>query len=225
VQINPKIDWTFAKALRAFLRADPDVIMVGEVRDVETAQMAIEASLTGHLVLSTLHTNSAPETVTRLLDMGMDPFNFADALLAVLAQRLVRRLCNQCRTSHVASEAEIDELMADWLHAYSNEAAPWTPQSLRQRWVDRYARDGKLMLYSAPGCSHCNGTGYKGRAAIHEMMIVTRELRQMIQTGARAQLLQQRALADGMRTLRQDGLHKVLAGITSLEEVRATSNA
>jgi type II secretory ATPase GspE/PulE/Tfp pilus assembly ATPase PilB-like protein len=116
--VNPKIDWTFAKALRAFLRADPDAIMVGEIRDTETAHMAVEASLTGHLVLSTLHTNSAPETVTRLLDMGMDPFNFADSLLAVLAQRLVRRLCSQCRTSRPATEDEIGELMGDYLHAF-----------------------------------------------------------------------------------------------------------
>jgi len=111
VQVNPKIDWTFAKALRAFLRADPDVIMVGEIRDQETAQVAIEASLTGHLALSTLHTNSAAETVTRLLDMGMDPFNFADALLAVLAQRLVRRLCSNCRISEPASAEWRDELL------------------------------------------------------------------------------------------------------------------
>ena len=119
VQVNPRIDWTFAKAMRAFLRADPDVIMVGEIRDKETAQVAIEASLTGHLVLSTLHTNSAPETVTRLLDMGMDPFNFADALLGVLAQRLVRRLCPHCRTLRDASPEEEEELLLDYTHAFA----------------------------------------------------------------------------------------------------------
>src|SRR5204862_2352062 len=123
VQVNPKIDWTFAKALRAFLRADPDVIMLGEIRDNETAQMAIEASLTGHLVLSTLHTNSAPETVTRLLDMGMDPFNFADSLLAVLAQRLVRKLCAHCRTTEPMSAELRDELLDDYLHAWSRGRA------------------------------------------------------------------------------------------------------
>jgi type II secretory ATPase GspE/PulE/Tfp pilus assembly ATPase PilB-like protein len=121
VQVNPKIDWTFAKALRAFLRADPDVIMVGEIRDQETAQMAIEASLTGHLVMSTLHTNSAPETVTRLLDMGMDPFNFADALLVVLAQRLVRRLCSHCRTARDATPEEQEELLQDYLNAFVDQ--------------------------------------------------------------------------------------------------------
>ena len=139
VQVNPKIDWTFAKALRAFLRADPDVIMVGEVRDTETAHMAIEASLTGHLVLSTLHTNSAPETVTRLLDMGMDPFNFADSLLAVLAQRLVRRLCEQCRTARPATEAEIDELLDDYLHVCAEDNPAFARDAVQHR-VDRALR-------------------------------------------------------------------------------------
>ena len=125
VQVNPKIDWTFAMALRSFLRADPDVVMVGEIRDEETARTAIEASLTGHLVMSTLHTNSAPETVTRLLDMGMDPFNFADSLLAVLAQRLVKKLCPHCRSVRLAREDEEIEIANDWLHAFGD--APHAP--------------------------------------------------------------------------------------------------
>ena len=224
VQVNPKIDWTFAKALRAFLRADPDVIMIGEVRDAETAHMAIEASLTGHLVLSTLHTNSAPETVTRLLDMGMDPFNFADSLLAVLAQRLVRRLCTQCRTARPATEQEVDELLDDYLQAFPRDASPVDRDALRGDWVARFGRDGRLMHYHSPGCEHCAKTGQKGRAGIHELMIVSRELRQQIQTGERAEVLQRTALADGMRTLRQDGIEKVLQGWVSIEEVRATSN-
>ncbi|WP_019559981.1 MULTISPECIES: ATPase, T2SS/T4P/T4SS family [Caldimonas] len=224
VQINPKIDWTFAKALRAFLRADPDVIMVGEIRDQETAQMAIEASLTGHLVLSTLHTNSAPETVTRLLDMGMDPFNFADSLLAVLAQRLVRRLCTECRTSRPATAEEVDELLADYLHVDPGHEAHSRRESLLKEWIERYGRDGRLMHHESPGCDKCNRTGYRGRAGLHELMIISRELRHLIQTNARADQLQQRALQEGMRTLRQDGILKVLAGVTTLAEVRATSS-
>ena len=225
VQVNPKIDWTFAKALRAFLRADPDVIMVGEVRDAETAQVAIEASLTGHLVLSTLHTNSAPETVTRLLDMGMDPFNFADSLLAVLAQRLVRRLCTHCRTSRAASSDEIDELLDDHLQVCPKDDPAFARDAVLAGWVKRFGRDGRLLTHHSPGCEKCDHTGQKGRAGIHELMIVTRELRQMIQTGERAEALQQRALREGLRTLRQDGIEKVLQGIVSIEEVRATSNA
>jgi type II secretory ATPase GspE/PulE/Tfp pilus assembly ATPase PilB-like protein len=225
VQVNPKIDWTFAKALRAFLRADPDVIMVGEIRDGETGRIAIEASLTGHLVLSTLHTNSAVETVTRLLDMGMDPFNFADALLAVLAQRLVRRLCTHCRVPHEAGPEEVEELLQDHLHAYGG--APGTPgaEETLAEWRQRFggAEGGRLTIYKAVGCAHCDGTGYRGRAGVHELLTVTRSMRHLIQTGTRADDLQRTALAEGLRTLRQDGIEKVLAGITTIEEVRATT--
>ena len=223
VQMNPKIEWTFAKALRAFLRADPDVIMVGEIRDEETAQMAIEASLTGHLVLSTLHTNSAPETITRLLDMGMDPFNFGDSLLAVLAQRLVRRLCNHCRLTRPASEAQIEELLGDYLHVFADDCKP-TRDAVLGEWLRRFGRDGRLVHHHSPGCSHCEQTGFRGRAGLHELLTVTREMRRLIQTGARVELLQQAAIADGLRTLRQDGIEKVLAGVTTIEEVRSMSN-
>jgi type II secretory ATPase GspE/PulE/Tfp pilus assembly ATPase PilB-like protein len=239
VQVNPKIDWTFAKALRSFLRADPDVIMVGEIRDHETAQMAIESSLTGHLVLSTLHTNSAPETVTRLLDMGMDPFNFADALLGVLAQRLVRRLCMQCRLPHAASAEEEEELLQDYLHALDGVAEAPTAESVMADWRSRFGSSDvadvadrtdvadvtprRLTRYKPVGCAHCNGSGYRGRVGIHELMMVSRNLRHLIQTGARAQQLLRQAMAEGMRTLRQDGIEKVLAGVTTIEEVRASS--
>jgi type II secretory ATPase GspE/PulE/Tfp pilus assembly ATPase PilB-like protein len=224
VQVNPKIDWTFAKALRAFLRADPDVIMVGEIRDGETAQMAIEASLTGHLVLSTLHTNSAAETVTRLLDMGMDPFNFADALLAVLAQRLVRRLCTNCRISEPASTDWRDELMLDYRHVYAEgEGAPGDDELLAG-WTQRHGGgEGKLLRYRCTGCEQCGGTGLRGRAGLHEMMTVSRGLREKIQTGSRSDAILRYALGEGMLTLRQDGIEKVLAGITTIEEVRANS--
>jgi type II secretory ATPase GspE/PulE/Tfp pilus assembly ATPase PilB-like protein len=225
VQINPKIDWTFAKALRSFLRADPDIIMVGEIRDVETAQIAIEASLTGHMVLSTLHTNSAAETVTRLIDMGMDPFNFADSLLAVLAQRLARRLCTSCRTSERASDDYVNELLHDYLHAFPEALRPAREEVLAQ-WLQDYGTDGSLKHYSAPGCPKCMDTGLSGRVGLHELMSVNPGVRRLIQTGARSELVQLEAFQSGkFRTLRQDGIVKVLAGLTSIEEVRANSNA
>jgi len=223
VQVNPRIDWTFAKALRAFLRADPDVIMVGEIRDAETAQVAIEASLTGHLMLSTLHTNSAPETVTRLLDMGMDPFNFADALLGVLAQRLLRRLCGHCRVSRDATPEEEHEWLQDWLHPMQPLAEQPPAEDVLAGWRERFGQGGRLQHYHASGCEHCGGTGFRGRAAIHELMVVSRELRHKIQTGQRSDALQLQALREEMRTLRQDGIEKVLAGVTTIEEVRANS--
>jgi type II secretory ATPase GspE/PulE/Tfp pilus assembly ATPase PilB-like protein len=224
VQINPRIDWTFAKALRAFLRADPDVIMVGEIRDEETAKTAVEASLTGHLVMSTLHTNSAPETVTRLLDMGMDPFNFADSLLAILAQRLVRRLCPHCLSSRPATPEETNELLSDYLNAFGGEPTPGERDAVLAAWTRRHGKDGQLQAYTCPGCKQCGDSGFKGRVGLHELMVISRELRHLIQTGARAEALQATALRQGMRTLRQDGIDKVLAGLTTIDEVRATSN-
>jgi type II secretory ATPase GspE/PulE/Tfp pilus assembly ATPase PilB-like protein len=223
VQVNPKIDWTFAKALKSFLRADPDVIMVGEIRDAETAGMAVEASLTGHLVMSTLHTNSAPETITRLLDMGMDPFNFADSLLAVLAQRLGRRLCKDCKTSTPATQEQIDELLDDFLHVYTDPTQR-PRDALLAEWVQRFGVNGQLMHYRSPGCDKCDNRGYKGRVGLHELLTVSRDLRRMIQKGARAEEIQHQALSEGMQTLRQDGIEKVLAGLTSLDDVRAMSN-
>ncbi|MFG6431433.1 GspE/PulE family protein [Roseateles sp. LYH14W] len=224
VQVNPKIDWTFAKALRAFLRADPDVIMVGEIRDQETAEIAVEASLTGHLVLSTLHTNSAAETITRLLDMGMDPFNFADSLLAVLAQRLVRRSCTACQTSEPLTEAELGELMDDYLHVFPADARP-SKLALMADWIKHHGKDGRLMKFHSPGCPTCGHSGYKGRAGLHELLTVSKNIRRMVQTGARAEELHHAALAEGMRSLRQDGIVKVLQGVTTIAEVHATSNA
>jgi type II secretory ATPase GspE/PulE/Tfp pilus assembly ATPase PilB-like protein len=231
VQVNPRIDWTYAKALRAFLRADPDVILVGDMADRETAQVAIEAALTGHLVLSSLHTTSASETVTRVLDMGMDPFNFADALTAVLAQRLVRRLCIQCRVPREASAEEEEELLQDHLHAMQGvEPAP-QPDAVLTHWRRRFgARGGpdgsgagRLKLYRPVGCTQCHQSGYSGRAGIHELLTVTRGLRQLIQNRASAEELQRQAQAEGLLTLRQDGIEKALAGVTTIEEVRANS--
>ncbi len=224
VQVNPKIDWTFAKALRAFLRADPDIVMVGEIRDQETAQVAIEASLTGHLVLSTLHTNSAPETVTRLLDMGMDPFNFSDSLLAVLAQRLVRRLCNECKVSAPADDSFVDELVSDYLRAFPADLRP-DPEALKAEWLATHGRQGQLLHHHAPGCKHCDQTGLRGRLGLHELLVVGPEVRRLIQTKGRPEEVQHAAMRHShFRTLRQDGIQKVLAGLTSVDEVRANCN-
>ena len=225
VQVNPKIDWTFAKALRALLRADPDVIMVGEMRDTETARTAIEASLTGHLVLSTLHTNSAPETVTRLLDMGMDPFSFADSLLCVLAQRLVRRICPACKVGEVASDEQIEGWLDEYMHVFGAEPVGVTRDAVRQEWLERFGVQGRLMHWHSPGCEHCSHTGHKGRLGLHELMMINAETRRLVQTGASPDMLLAHALREGMRTLRQDGIEKVLCGFTSMEEVRASSNA
>ena len=210
VQVQPKIGFTFAMAMRAFLRADPDVIMVGEMRDKETAETGIEASLTGHLVLSTLHTNSAVETITRLLDMGCDPFSFADAMLGVLAQRLAKRLCKDCKEKYHPTQEEYDELV----HAYGKD---W--------WVkhNRPPYDDKFMLYRPKGCDTCNRGGFKGRVGIHELMIGTDHLKQLIQTKAKTEEMQHAAMEDGMTTLVQDGIEKTLNGLTTFKEVKAVA--
>ena len=223
VQINPKIDWTFAKALRAFLHADPDVVMVGEIRDSETAQMAVEASLTGHLVLSTLHTHSAPECVTRLLDRGIDPFSLADSLLAVLAQRLVRAWCPHCVVAQPASADALQSLLDEYLQCYPDTADRPDRDSLRAEWQQRHGIDGVLHLHHAAGCAHCDYSGFAGRLGLHELLVVSQALRGLIQAGARAAVVQSAAMREGMRTLRQDGIVKVLAGLTSIAEVRAIS--
>ena len=199
--------------------------MLGEIRDDETAHMAIEASLTGHLVLSTLHTNSAPETVTRLLDMGMDPFSFGDALLAVLAQRLVRRSCQSCKTTRAAAPGEVEELLGDYMNAFGPEP-PVSQDEVLAIWTKRHAVDGRIVSVQQERwlAMKCDHTGLKSRAGIHEMMVVSRNIRRMVQNGARAEALQAAAMKEGMRTLRQDGIRKVLTGEMMIEEVRATSN-
>jgi type II secretory ATPase GspE/PulE/Tfp pilus assembly ATPase PilB-like protein len=207
VQMNPKIGLTFAVAMRAFLRADPDAIMVGEMRDQETAETGIEASLTGHLVFSTLHTNSAPETVTRLIDMGLDPFSFADSLLGVLAQRLARALCKQCREPRPASQAELGELSK----AYGPEAFGALLK----------ARGANPSTYHAPGCEACGHTGYRGRVALHELLVADDALKAAIQRKAPIGDLRSLAQAGGMTTLLQDGIEKVLLGLTDLKQVLA----
>jgi type II secretory ATPase GspE/PulE/Tfp pilus assembly ATPase PilB-like protein len=207
VEVKPKIGFTFAAAMRSFLRADPDVIMVGEMRDKETASIGVEASLTGHLVLSTLHTNSAPETITRLLEMDIDPFNFADALIGVLAQRLVRTLCKECKEEYVAPQSEVDSLIKLYgLDDFASSDIELVPEQ---------------KLYRPVGCKLCGGTGFRGRMALHELLDGTEELKHQILRGARVDELRRQAKEDGMTTLMQDGIRKVLAGYTDINQVRA----
>ena len=227
VQMNPKAGVTFAAAMRAFLRADPDVIMVGEMRDKETTAIGIEASLTGHLVFATLHTNSAPESVTRLLDMGMDPFNFADALLGILAQRLAKRLCAKCKRPHIASAEEIDALLDEYATELRGTAR-WTADpegemgALHAEWKSSFANEGgEFTLYEPVGCEVCSGTGYKGRVGLHELLLGSDKVKRHIQEHARVAEILATALEEGMRTLKQDGMEKVLQGITDMKQVRA----
>jgi type II secretory ATPase GspE/PulE/Tfp pilus assembly ATPase PilB-like protein len=205
VQVNSKIGLTFASALRAFLRADPDVIMVGEMRDEETAAIGIESSLTGHLVFSTLHTNSAAETITRLLDMGMDPFNFSDAVLCILAQRLARRLCSDCKETYQPEQRELDEIIEEY-------------------GVDSFARSGlnkaEITLAKPKGCPKCNDSGYKGRLGLHELLEGTDRMKSLVKKKAEVEDIRNQAISDGMTTLKQDGILKAFQGLTDLREVR-----
>jgi type II secretory ATPase GspE/PulE/Tfp pilus assembly ATPase PilB-like protein len=211
VQVHPKIGWTFAAAMRSFMRADPDVIMVGEVRDAETCRIAIEASLTGHIVFSTLHTNSAAESVVRLLDLGMDPFNFADALLGVLAQRLVRTLCESCRERYQPDAKELGRLAVEYCGETPLDAA---------KLLEEWRAQGKLVLYRAKGCKECDRTGYKGRIAVFELLVADPALKRLIQSRAPVSEVAATAMANGMRTLKQDGIAKVLEGFTDLQQIR-----
>ena len=227
VQMNPKAGVTFVTAMKAFLRADPDVIMVGEMRDKETTAIGIEASLTGHLVFATLHTNSAPESVIRLLDMGMDPFNFADALLGVLAQRLAKRLCGKCKKAHVATQDELKLILEEYCQELT-QTEDWkrdaeaASEGVYRDWVQRFADDtGQFTLYTPVGCDTCSGTGYKGRVGLHELLIGSDGVKKLIQEHARVADILALGLNEGMRTLRQDGIEKVLQGITDLHQVRA----
>jgi general secretion pathway protein E len=195
-QVNAKIQLTFASGLRSFLRHDPDVIMVGEIRDLETAEIAIQAALTGHLVLSTIHTNDAPGAVTRLVDMGLEPFLVASSIIGIMAQRLVRTLCPECKTSYPATELELRELNA------SEKTMGQNP-----------------MFWRGEGCAKCLNTGYKGRCGIHEVLVPNDEIRQLILQNVDSNTIKKKAMEHGMATLREDGARKVLAGITSSAEV------
>ncbi len=204
--MQPKIGFDFAAAMRAFLRADPDVIMVGEMRDFETAKTGVEASLTGHLVFSTLHTNSAPETITRLLDMGIDPLNFADALLCILAQRLIRTLCKKCREAYHPTRVEYDEIVESY--------GPEHFALLNLPYTDDF------RLNRPKGCDACDHTGYKGRMGIHELLIGTDTIKRLVQKHADVETLRNTAITEGMTTLLQDGIQKAIQGLTDFRQVR-----
>jgi len=209
VQVHPRISFDFAAAMRAFLRADPDVIMVGEIRDQETAEISIEASLTGHLVLSTLHTNSAVETITRLLEMGMDPFNFADALLGVLAQRLARTICQNCKEQYHPGKEEYDMLAREYgEEAFATLSIPY---------------DTRFVLFRGKGCDVCHHTGYKGRIGLHELLGSTDEIKRLIHTRATVPELLKVAVTQGMTTLVQDGILKSIQGWTDYNQVKAVA--
>jgi type II secretory ATPase GspE/PulE/Tfp pilus assembly ATPase PilB-like protein len=206
VQVKPEIGFSFPEALRSFLRADPDVIMIGEMRDLETTRTGIEASLTGHLVFSTLHTNSAAETIGRLIEMGIEPYNFADALLGILAQRLCRKLCPKCKTEKKLDKDEFDL----FVKAYGPELYKEDnlPESFKE-----------LKTYRPAQCQNCNSLGYSGRIAVHELLINNEEIKKAIQKNEQTKVIYDLALKNGMRSLRVDGLQKVIKGITSFKEV------
>ncbi len=205
VQVHPKIGFTFAAALRSFLRADPDVIMVGEMRDQETAEIGIESSLTGHLVFSTLHTNSAPETITRLLDMELDPFSFSDAILCILAQRLARRLCGDCKKEYTPERKELEEIILEY-------------------GIEDFKKTGinpsSIKLHKAVGCSKCGESGYKGRLGLHELLEGTDPMKSLIKRKSEIEAIRRQAINDGMTTLKQDGILKCFQGLTDIKEVR-----
>jgi len=201
VNVNEKAGLTFAAALRSFLRQDPDIIMVGEIRDLETADIAIKAAQTGHLVLSTLHTNDAPTTLTRLLNMGVAPFNVASSVILITAQRLGRKLCLQCKKP---------------------EDIP--PEALMRAGFTEEDLDGTWQAYGPVGCDHCKGTGYKGRVGIYQVMPISDDMRQLIMRNGNALDIAEQARKEGVRDLRHSGLLKVMAGITSLEEIEAVTN-
>jgi general secretion pathway protein E len=200
VQVNTKIELTFARALRAFLRQNPDIIMVGEIRDKETAEIAINASLTGHLVLSTLHTNDAAGAATRLIDMGVEPFLVASSVLGIIAQRLIRKVCTKCREPHVPSKFEMAEL----------GLAELPPDA---------------TIYKAVGCPSCSQSGYSGRTVGHELMLVDDEIRSLIVKNSDAGIIKKSAVSHGMTTLREDCVNKVLRGITTIEELMRATHA
>jgi type II secretory ATPase GspE/PulE/Tfp pilus assembly ATPase PilB-like protein len=226
VQVNKKAGLDFAAVMKAFLRADPDIIMVGEMRDKETTGTGIEASLTGHLVFATLHTNSAPESIIRLLDMGMDPFNFSDALLGVLAQRLAKRLCS-CKQTYTPEPAELTAFLREYCEELMNtpkfKADPkGSMEAVYKDWVRHYGNDrGQLTFYKPVGCDKCGGSGFKGRCGLHELLVATDKVKKLIQEHARVAEILAQSLEDGMRTLKQDGMEKCLSGITHIKEVRA----
>ncbi|MAD99555.1 MAG: ATPase, T2SS/T4P/T4SS family [SAR324 cluster bacterium] len=195
IEVNPKLGLTFAHSLRSVLRQDPDVIMVGEMRDSETAQIAIQAALTGHLVFSTVHTNSAPATVTRLIDMGIEPFLVSSTIIGILSQRLVRKICLDCRNAYEAH-----------------------PEELRELGINHTSSE-PIKLFKGTGCGNCRETGYRGRIGVHELLIINDRVKNVIMTNSDSQAIKQKAVVEGMKTLKMDGTDKALKGFTTAEEV------
>jgi type II secretory ATPase GspE/PulE/Tfp pilus assembly ATPase PilB-like protein len=226
VQVNKKAGLDFAVIMKSFLRADPDIIMVGEMRDKETTSTGIEASLTGHLVFATLHTNSAPESIVRLLDLGMDPFNFSDALLGILAQRLARRLCS-CKQTYAPEPAELTSFLREYCEELMSTARfkadpKGAMETVYKEWVRTYGNErGQLTFYKPVGCDKCGDSGFKGRCGLHELLIANDKIKKLIQEHARVAEILGQCLEDGMRTLKQDGMEKCLSGITHIKEVRS----
>ncbi|MBC3873883.1 GspE/PulE family protein [Undibacterium flavidum] len=221
VQVLPKIGWTFAKALRSFLRADPDVIMVGEIRDSETAKVAVEASMTGHLVLSTLHTNSASETLMRMMDLEVAAFNLADATQAILSQRLARRVCTECAERFEFTPDDLEQLVNEYtLNTVEKSLSKQERQKMITRWQSEFGDNAHIYGRRGLGCAACHGTGYKGRMGIHELLVMSAETRRLITSGASSSEIFKLAVKEGMKTLRQDAIEKVLQGTTDLAEIR-----
>jgi general secretion pathway protein E len=236
VQVQPKIGLTFASGLRSFLRQDPDIIMVGEIRDHETAEIAIHASLTGHLVLSTLHTNDAAGAVTRLVEMGVQPFHISSSLMAVLAQRLVRKLCPKCRAPYFPSDEDLRSLGIDssQLEPLRPSRPPELRHDLRSEEVELESLDFELVdertskrpvFYRGVGCEACAQTGYRGRIGIYELLVITDLVRKEILNNSDSNTIARAGMAGGMRSLRMDGARQVAMGITSVEEVLAATQA
>ncbi len=225
VQVNKKVI-DFPTVMKAFLRADPDIIMVGEMRDADTTHIGIEASLTGHMVFATLHTNSAPEAIIRLLDMGMDPFNFADALVGILAQRLAKRLCGKCKEPYAPDAEELKQFMHEFTTDL-RQTDPWKKDAageakrLYDYWLKEYGKDGKLTFFRAKGCDACGGSGYKGRVGLHELMVASDPVKKLVQEKARVSDLFVKCVDEGMSTLKMDGMEKVMMGLTDMKQVRA----
>jgi type IV pilus assembly protein PilB len=236
VLVRNEIGMTFAAALKAFLRQDPNIIMVGEIRDLETGGIAIKAALTGHMVLSTLHTNTAPETVTRLLDMGLEPFNVASALNLVLAQRLVRRICPACKVKYDPTDEEIASAKVKRTTTFRE--LRFTEEALRNAklkaskealpYLDTLTLDttiGEVPFFRGAGCDQCNGSGLKGRQGVYEVMAMTPKLRRLILQNVGAAEIKDGAIDEGMLTLRMDGWLKVLKGIVPLEQIMRETSA
>jgi type IV pilus assembly protein PilB len=236
VQVRTEIGMTFAAALKAFLRQDPNIIMVGEIRDLETGGIAIKAALTGHMVLSTLHTNSAPETVTRLLDMGLEPFNVASALNLVLAQRLVRRICNNCRYKYDPTDEELAGMKVS--RETSLAELRFTPEALENaklkatqdalpylQHLSTSTKIGELPFFRGRGCDSCGGSGLKGRQGVYEVMAMSPRLRRLIMQNVGAAEIKDAAVEEGMLTLRMDGWLKILKGITTTEQILRETSA